>query len=101
MEQITVETLFNEFEQSLPALIEQYNLDKASVYEEEGENGNFYIGYAVKKSKKIFFIHLPFEQDDKGQLKMLANDWTIRAENEEYNGFDSLDTVFEKVNKLV
>ncbi|QHE51775.1 DUF5634 family protein [Pontibacillus sp. HMF3514] len=100
MDYISVETILNDFKESLSVLIKQYNLAEASIYEEEGEGDTYYIGYTVLKGGKTYHIHMPFEKNDEDHLALAKPEWTIQAENAEYKGFESLDEVFDKINEI-
>ena len=100
MDYISVETIHNDFKESLSVLIQQYNLAEASIYEEEGEGDTYYIGYTVKKRGYTYHISMPFEKKDEDQIALSKPEWTIQAEEGEYKGFESLDDVFEKINEI-
>lgn len=100
MDYISVETILNDFKESLSALINQYNLAEASLYEEEGEGETYYIGYTVLKSGNTYHIHMPFEKNDEDHLALKKPEWTIQATDGEYKGFESLDDVFNKLNEF-
>jgi len=97
---ISVETILNDFKESLPVLIKQYNLAEAAVFEEEGDENTYYIGYTVKKSGNTYHIHMPFEKNDEDHLTLVKPEWTIQAEEAEYKGYESLDDVFEKIKEV-
>ncbi len=49
MEYVKRETAISELTHHMDDILNKYNLQGVSVYEEEGEGNHYYLGYTVKK----------------------------------------------------
>ncbi|MFC7395474.1 DUF5634 family protein [Scopulibacillus cellulosilyticus] len=99
MEYISRETILNHMSADLENVMIRFDIDHVGIYEEEGEGENYYIGYTVKKDGKVYMINMPFIKNDKNELAVAEQTWTIQGENgKERKGFKTLDEVFESIN---
>lgn len=86
MEYLSREQIISELRESFEPYLTKYNLDEIGVFEEEGQDNHYYIGYTVNKDGKTFHIHSPFIKNQSGELTPEKYEWVI--ETDEPNGKD-------------
>lgn len=91
------EERMNEMLHSLEPLLEQYQLDEIGIYEEEGVNDLYYMGYTVKKGEHVYMIHQPYVKNEKEELALQEPQWTIQSEQKESKGYSSLEDVLTQI----
>lgn len=101
MEFLTREAIMSNMTNSLTKMLHNYQLEDVGVFEEEGEDDRYYIGYTIRKDGKVFMIHQPFLKNVEGQFAPLDNEWVIESEEVDWHGFDSLDDVFNHINEVI
>ncbi|WP_084034835.1 DUF5634 family protein [Anaerobacillus alkalilacustris] len=60
MDFISREAIIREMTESLPSMIDQYELEDIAVFEEEGEDDRYYFGFTIRKNGDVYMIHQPF-----------------------------------------
>ncbi|WPL42447.1 DUF5634 family protein [Priestia megaterium] len=68
MEYVKRETAISELTHHMDDILNKYNLQGVSVYEEEGEGNHYYLGYTVKKDDHVFMLNRPYIKDKDGKL---------------------------------
>ncbi|WP_407272373.1 DUF5634 family protein [Radiobacillus sp. PE A8.2] len=99
MEYVSRDELRQQFTDTLGELMDRYHLDDAGVFEEEGPEERFYMGYTIRKSGHVYMIHLPYVKNEAEQLAVEKEEWTIEKDDgEEIDGIATLDEVFNKIH---
>ncbi|MDC3415457.1 DUF5634 family protein [Aquibacillus salsiterrae] len=75
----TRQQLITELQDTFETIIETYDIDAIGIFEEEGQDSNYYVGYTVKKDDKEFFINQPYKKEN-NQLALLNQQWTIETD---------------------
>ncbi|HWO95616.1 MAG TPA: DUF5634 family protein [Bacillus sp. (in: firmicutes)] len=91
------EERMNEMLHSLESLLKQHQLDEIEIYEEEGEDELYYMGYTVKKGEHVYMVHQPYVKNEKKELALKEPQWTIQSEQGESKGYPSLEDVFNQI----
>jgi hypothetical protein len=99
MEYINREALVTELTSRFQALMDEYDLEDIGVYEEQGAEDEYYVGFTVRKEGEVYMINLPYTKNQQGELSVKEQDWTIQAENGELHGYRNLDDVFTAINE--
>jgi len=100
MEFLAREEILNDLQQSMPAFMNQYNLDDIGLYEEQGQGDVYYMGYTVKKNGKTYHIHTPYHKNEHGQFASQQTSWTAEPDEpnkEDLKGYTSLESVFRDI----
>ena len=100
MEFLSREQIINELQQSFQNYITQYNIDDIGIFEEEGQNNRYYIGYTVNKGGKTYHIHSPYLKNSQGELSPVENQWTVETDHpqtEDLKGYHDLESVFREI----
>ncbi|WP_377915389.1 DUF5634 family protein [Bacillus songklensis] len=91
------EELMAAMTQSLEPMLNEHNLDEIEVYEEEGANELYYMGYTIKKGENVYMIHQPYVKNETGKLALKEHGWTIQSKQGETKGYQSLEEVFNQI----
>lgn len=100
MEYLSREQLINNMQKSFESFINQYGIDDIGIFEEEGQDDLYYMGYTIKKDGKTYHIHRPFRKNNNGGLAAIENEWTIEPDEPEktdLKGYHSLDSAFREI----
>lgn len=100
MENLSREQLINNLQTSFESYINQYGIDDIGIFEEEGQDDLYYMGYTIKKDGKTYHIHRPFRKNNNGGLSPIENEWTIESDEPEktdLKGYHSLDSAFREI----
>lgn len=100
MEYLSREQILNELQQSFQTYIDQYNIDNIGIFEEEGQDDRYYIGYTISKGGKTYHIHSPYTKNSQGELSPIQNEWTVESDEpqkEDLRGYDNLESVFRDI----
>ncbi|MCT8138111.1 DUF5634 family protein [Anaerobacillus sp. CMMVII] len=98
MEPIHREAILNEMNQSLPKLLEKYDLEDVGIFQEEGEGNRYYLGYTVRKNGEVYMIHQAFRKNESGNLASDEQNWVIESDDGDSRGYESLDAVFSHLD---
>ncbi|KWU53396.1 DUF5634 family protein [Priestia sp. YIM B13446] len=101
MEYVKRETAISELTHHMDDILNKYNLQGVSVYEEEGEGNHYYLGYTVKKNDHVFMLNRPYLKDKDGKLAVENQEWTVQGNEGETNGYTSLEDAFQKIDEIV
>jgi hypothetical protein len=96
---LTREEIVGNLQHSMQSLMNQYDVEEIGVYEEEGAGDLYYMGYTIRKNGKVYMINTPYVKNDQNKLSQNSHVWTIQQEEGETKGYQSLDDVFNKINK--
>ena len=89
--------IINEFIDTLQLLMDVYQLDQVGVFEEEGEGNKYYIGYTINKDDKMIVLHMPFVKNERGELALEKQEWTIRKDGREQKGYQFLQEAMDEI----
>jgi hypothetical protein len=95
------EIILKEMQQSLQPLMKQYDLDSIGIYEEEGEDENYYLGYSIEKNDNFFIINIPYIKNNEGELAVKDTNWTIQLDDHEEKNLKNLDEVFNRIDQSI
>ena len=101
MEYVKRETAISELTHHMDDILNKYNLQGVSVYEEEGEGNHYYLGYTVKKNDQVFMVNKPYIKDKDGKLAVEKQEWTLQGNEGETNGYTSLEDAFQKIDEII
>jgi hypothetical protein len=100
MESISREQLIHNLQQSFQSLTQEHNLDHIGVFEEEGQDSQYYVGYTVKKDGKAYMVHQPYTKRDDNTLSPMETKWTVETDNPngiDTNGYKRLEDALEEI----
>ncbi|WP_077623294.1 DUF5634 family protein [Sediminibacillus massiliensis] len=100
MDEISLDQIADDLRDSFRPLAEKYNLDDIGLFEEEGQDNAYHIGYAIKKDGRVFMVYLPFIQGEEGYLTLAKQEWTVQTENptdDDLKGFANIEDVLQKL----
>jgi hypothetical protein len=92
--------IIHELQESLETYIEKFGVENIGIFEEEGEDDRYYIGYTATKNGKTYHIHTPFRKNNSGELTPIENEWTIEPDDPEGNdlrGYEDLESAFREI----
>ncbi|WP_158737902.1 DUF5634 family protein [Alteribacillus sp. YIM 98480] len=99
MEFIPREQLINELQDSFKPLMEKYDIDNIGVFEEEGQDDSYYVGYTVSKNGKVYMVHHPYTKNKDGHLARAQGGWTVETDEPgtmDEESFEDVDEVFQR-----
>ncbi|QIZ67553.1 DUF5634 family protein [Geobacillus subterraneus] len=88
--------ILEEFIDTLEPMMETYGLDQVGIFEERGEGNRYYVGYTINKDDEMITIHMPFIQNERGELALEKQEWTIRKDGQEKKGYRSLPEAMDE-----
>jgi hypothetical protein len=94
------EQIINALQEPLQSYISKYGIDDIGIFEEEGQDNQYYMGYTVKKEGKTYHIHSPYTKNDNGGLAPIKNEWTVETDEpqkDDRRGFNDLDQAFRVI----
>ncbi|WP_338472482.1 DUF5634 family protein [Niallia sp. XMNu-256] len=94
------EQIVNGLQQSFEPYLNKYGLERIGIFEEEGQDECYYIGYTTQKDGKTYHVHLPFHKDNNGGLIPIDQKWTVESDNpqeKDLKEFEDLDHVFREI----
>ena len=100
MEFLSREQIIEELQGTLQMYIDEYGIDNIGIFEEEGEDDRYYIGYTATKDGKTYHIHTPFKKDHHGGLIPIEDEWTVEPDEPEGNdlrGYQDLESAFREM----
>ncbi len=100
MEFLSREQIINELQQSFQSYIDKYDIDNIGIFEEEGQDDRYYIGFTVNKNGKTYHIHSSYSKNGKGGLRPVQNEWTVETDDpqkEDLKGYHDLESVFRNI----
>lgn len=100
MEFLSRKQIINELQQPFQSYLEKFDLESISIFEEEGKEDHYYLGYTVGKSGKTYHIHTPYTKNDNGELAPIKNEWTIETDEpqkDDLKGYPDLESAFREM----
>lgn len=94
------EQIINELQQSFQSYLNKYEIETIGIFEEEGQDDRYYLGYTTRKDGKTHHIHMPFQKGNDGGLALLDRKWTVESDNpqeKDLKNFEDLDHVFREI----
>jgi hypothetical protein len=98
MEFVPRSVIIHEFIDALQPLMDVYHLDQVGIFEEEGEGNKYYIGYTINKDDKMIVLHMPFVKNERGELALEKQEWTVRKDGREQKGYYSLQAAMDEIS---
>jgi hypothetical protein len=92
--------IIHEFIDTLQPMMEAYHLDQVGIFEEEGEGNKYYIGYTINKDDDMIVLHMPFVKNERGELALEKQEWTIRKNGREQKGYRFLHEAMDEMNSI-
>ena len=100
MEFLPRDQIINELKQAFPSYIDNFGIDAIGIFEEEGQDDTYHLGYTVTKQGKTYHIHTPYIKNNTGDLAALKDEWTVETDDPEQNdqrGYSDLESVFREI----
>ncbi|MEK5442318.1 MULTISPECIES: DUF5634 family protein [unclassified Fredinandcohnia] len=100
MDYLSREKIINELQQSFQPYLDKYEIENIGIFEEEGQDNRYYLGYTTRKAGKTYHVHLPFQKNNEGELAPVDNKWTVESDNPQESDlkeFNNLDHVFSEL----
>lgn len=100
MEFLSREQIINDLQQTFQTYIAKFGIDDIGVFEEEGQDDRYYVGYTAKKEGKTYHIHTPYLKNNDGGLAPIKNEWTVETddpEKKDLRGFDNIESAFQEI----
>lgn len=97
MGNVTREDILNDLQQSFRSYLDTYHLDDIGLFEEQGPNGTYYIGYTISRNGDTYMIHQAYKKNHEGLFSLASDEWTIETDEPSFNdkkGFGSIDDAF-------
>lgn len=94
------EQILRELQHASNEYMEKYNLNDIGIFEEQGQDKQYYLGYTVKKGDKAYHIHTPFLKNDRGELAPASKDWVLESDDpqkEDLRGYPDLESVLREI----
>lgn len=99
MEYLSREEIIHDLQQPFNNYIEEYGIDDIGIFEEQGQDDVYYMGYTVKKDGKTYHIHSTFRKEHEG-LTPLNNLWTIEPDDpqgRDVTGYRDIDSALREI----
>jgi hypothetical protein len=100
MEFLSREQIINELQNSFQPFIDKYGIEDIGVFEEEGQDNHYYLGYTVRKEGKTYLIHSPYLKNQSGGLAPEKKEWTVESddpEGKDLKGFKELEDALRDI----
>jgi hypothetical protein len=102
VENVTREDILKELQESFRSYMDTYHLDDIGLFEEQGPNGSYYMGYTISRNGDTYMIHQTYEENDKGLFSLVSDEWTIETDEPEFNdkkGVGGIDSAFQHLHE--
>ncbi|MCM3090456.1 MULTISPECIES: DUF5634 family protein [unclassified Cytobacillus] len=100
MDFLSREQVIRELQEPFQSYLDKYGIDDIGVYEEEGQDQYYYMGYTLKKAGKTYHVHSPFLKDENGGLTPAGNEWIIESDEPDRadsRGFTSVEQALQEL----
>ena len=100
MEFIAREQVIKELQQSFQNYIDKYGIEDIGIFEEEGQDDHYYLGFTVSKEGRTYHVHTPYIKNNNGGLAPLKQEWTVESDDPrevDLKGYDDLESVFREI----
>jgi len=97
MEYGTREEIMNTLQQSFHTLMDSYKLEDIGLFEEQGQNGEYYIGYTINQNGATYMLHQTYKMNQDGQFSLINKEWTIETDEPKFDdkkGYGSIEDAF-------
>jgi hypothetical protein len=101
MEYITREEIMNDLQRSFHSLMDSYKLEDIGIFEEQGPNGEYYIGYTINQNGGTYMLHQTYMANHAGQFGLITKEWTIETDEPNFHdkkGFGSIEEAFQHLH---
>jgi len=95
------EEIMNTLQQSFHSLMDTYQLEDIGLFEEQGPNGEYYIGYTINQNGGTYMLHQTYKTDHEGQFGLIHKDWTIETDepnSDDKKGYGSIEEAFQHLH---
>lgn len=98
MEFLSREQIINDLQQPFETYIEKFDIDDIGIFEEQGQDEIYHMGYTVKKDGKTYHIHTPFRKQENG-FTPINNRWTMETDEPDGHDMSFLDveSIFREI----
>ena len=100
MEFLSREQIINDLQQSFQPYIEKFGIEGIGIFEEEGQDDRYYLGYTARKEGKTYHIHTPFIKNNNGDLTPIKNEWTVETDEpqeDDLRGYSDVESAFRQI----
>lgn len=100
MEYLSRDQIIYDLQQRFETYIEEFGIDDIGIFEEEGQDERYYIGYTVKKNGKTYHIHTPYSKNNYGSLAPIDHEWTVESDDptgDDRRGYPDLESVMNEI----
>ncbi|WP_077213042.1 DUF5634 family protein [Bacillus dakarensis] len=100
MDYLSREQIINELQKPLPAYMNQYGIDDIGIFEEEGEDDLYFMGYTINKEGKTYHIHSPYRKGDDGGLTPAKAEWTVESDEpdkKDLQGYQDIESALREI----
>ena len=97
----TREEIMNTLQQSFHSLMDTYKLEDIGLFEEQGPNGEYYIGYTLNQNGGTYMLHQTYKTNHDGQFGLINKDWTIETDEPNFDdkkGYGSIEEAFQQLH---
>ncbi|HZH58551.1 MAG TPA: DUF5634 family protein [Metabacillus sp.] len=94
MEYTTRDKVIRDLQQAFQPLMDKYEIEDIGVFEEQGQNNQYHMGYTIRKEGKTYMVHTPYLKNENGQLKPGNDEWTVETDepnSKDLSGFKEID----------
>ncbi|MGG7620496.1 DUF5634 family protein [Bacillus coreaensis] len=101
MEYGTREEIMNTLQQSFHSLMNTYQLEDIGLFEEQGSNGEYYMGYTINQNGGTYMLHQTYKMNSDGQFALITKEWTIETDEPNYEdkkGYVSIEEAFQHLH---
>lgn len=99
MESLSREQIINELQGNFQSYIDKYGIDDIGIFEEEGQDDIYYIGYTIKKSGETYHLHSTFRKNN-NELTPINHLWSIESDDpqgEDLTGFEDIESALHQI----
>jgi hypothetical protein len=100
MDHLSREEVINALQEPFQSYLEQYGMEDIGIFEEDGQDDIYHMGYTVKKDGKTYHIHTSFRKNNEQELAPLNNLWTVESDDphkEDHTGYRDLESAFRNI----
>lgn len=97
----TREEIMNTLQQSFHSLMDTYKLEDIGLFEEQGPNGEYYMGYTINQNGGTYMLHQTYKTNYDGQFGLINKEWTIETDEPNFDdkkGYGSIEEAFQQLH---
>ncbi|WP_075980600.1 DUF5634 family protein [Bacillus massilinigeriensis] len=94
------EQIINKLKEQLEAYIQKYDLDDIGIFEEQGKDEEYFVGYTIKKNGKTYHLHTPYKKSDDNELVPTNKEWIIETDDpqgEDLRGYHDIENALSEL----